>query len=75
MESVETRINTLLDKVRPYVQMHGGDVILLRFEEGVVYLKLYGTCVDCQLASVTYNKNIGPLLVKEVDEVTEVIFE
>lgn len=74
-ESPEIRINTLLDKVRPYVQMHGGDVQLVRLEDGVAHLKVYGACVDCGLASVTYTKTIGPLLVKEVEEVTEVVFE
>lgn len=75
MEPVETRINVLLDKVRPYVQMHGGDVQLLRVEGGTAYLKTYGVCVDCTLASVTYNKTVGPLIVKEVEEVEEVVFE
>jgi len=68
-------VHTLLDKVRPYVAMHGGDVQLLRIEEGTAYLKVYGACVDCGLASVTYNKTIGPLLMKEVEEINEVIFE
>jgi Fe-S cluster biogenesis protein NfuA len=75
MATVPEQINVLLDKVRPYVQMHGGDVQLLRIEEGTVYLKIYGACVDCQLASVTYNKTIGPLLIKEIEEVQEVVFE
>jgi Fe-S cluster biogenesis protein NfuA len=75
MESVHDRINILLDKVRPYIQMHGGDVQFLRLEEGTAYMKVYGACVDCGLASVTYNKTIGPLLIKEVEEVNEVVFE
>ncbi len=75
MEPVETRVNTLLDKVRPYVQMHGGDVQLLRVEEGTAYLKMYGACVGCGLADATYNKTIGPLIIKEVEEVQRVEFE
>jgi len=67
--------NTILDKVRPYVQMHGGDVQLLRIEEGTAYLKVYGACVGCGLADATYNRTIGPLLIKEVEEVTNVVFE
>ena len=67
--------NTILDKVRPYVQMHGGDVQLLRIEEGTAYLKLYGACVGCGLADATYNKTIGPLLMKEVEDIKEVVFE
>ncbi len=75
MDSIEAHINILLDKVRPYVQTHGGDVQLLRVEEGTAYLKTYGSCVDCTLASVTYTKTVGPLIVKEVEGVTEVVFE
>lgn len=73
--SVEDRIRILLDKVRPYVQMHGGDVQLLRVEEGTAYLKMYGACVGCGLADATYNKTIGPLIIKEVEEVQRVEFE
>jgi Fe-S cluster biogenesis protein NfuA len=73
--SPEDQANKLLDKVRPYVQMHGGDVQLLRIEDGTAVLKVYGACVGCGLADATYNKTIGPLLMKEVDEITEVIFE
>jgi Fe-S cluster biogenesis protein NfuA len=75
MSTAQEQVNVLLDKVRPYVQMHGGDVQLLRIEEGIAYLKVYGACVDCGLASVTYNKTIAPLLVKEVEEITNVVFE
>jgi Fe-S cluster biogenesis protein NfuA len=75
MSTTQEQVNVLLDKVRPYVQMHGGDVQLLRIEDGTAYLKVYGACVDCGLASVTYNKTIAPLLIKEVEEITNVVFE
>jgi len=75
MASTVEQANILLDKVRPYIQMHGGDVQLLRIEEGTAYLKLYGACVGCGLADATYNKTIAPLLIKEVEEITEVVFE
>ena len=75
MTTVEEQVNTLLDKVRPYVQMHGGDVQLLRVEEGTAYLKVYGACVGCGLADATYNRTIQPLLIKEVEEITRVEFE
>lgn len=75
MEPIETRVETLLEKVRPYIQMHGGDVHLLKVDGPVATLKVYGACVDCSLASVTYTKMIGPLVVKEIDEIEEVVFE
>lgn len=75
METLEERINALLEKVRPYIQMHGGDVQLVRVVDSTAVLKVYGACVNCTLASVTYNKTIGPLLIKEIPEVTDVEFE
>ena len=75
MSSTVEQAQVLLDKVRPYIQMHGGDVQLLRIEEGTAYLKVYGACVGCGLADATYNKTIGPLLIKEVNDIQEVVFE
>lgn len=74
-DEVRQDIEALLTKVRPYIEMHGGDVRLLRVEDATAVLKVYGACVDCGLASVTYNKTIGPLLVKEVEEIESVVFE
>lgn len=75
MQEIERKINTVLEKVRPYVQMHGGDVRLVALKDGTATLKIDGACVHCSLAQLTYNKNIGPLLKQEVPEITEVIFE
>ncbi len=75
METTEEKVKTLLDKVRPYIEMHGGDVHLLRIEGKTAVLKVYGACTNCSLASVTYNKTVGPLIVKEVEEIEEVTFE
>lgn len=72
---MEAQIEALLTKVRPYIEMHGGDVRLLRIEGSTAVLKVYGACVDCGLASVTYNKTIAPLLVQEIEELESVVFE
>ena len=75
MEKTEDSINKLLDKIRPYIEMHGGDVQLLRVEDDTAVLKIHGACVNCELANVTYNKTVGPLIIKEIDEITDVEFE
>ncbi len=74
MSTVEQNIRTLLDKVRPYIEMHGGDVQLLRVEGSTAVLTIHGACTNCSLANVTYNKTIGPLIMKEVPEITNVEF-
>jgi Fe-S cluster biogenesis protein NfuA/nitrite reductase/ring-hydroxylating ferredoxin subunit len=50
---VEARLRGALDKVRPYLRSHGGNVELIRLENGVAKLRLQGTCNSCASSSVT----------------------
>lgn len=49
----DERVRVALDKVRPYLQSHGGDVELLGTEEGVVRLRLRGSCDGCASSAAT----------------------
>src|SRR5215469_8833963 len=44
---IETRVNQALVEVRPYLRSHGGNVQLLRVEDGRAYLRLEGSCHGC----------------------------
>ncbi len=50
---LEDRVLQALDKVRPYLGSHGGNVNLVGIEEGVVRLRLEGTCHGCASSAVT----------------------
>jgi Fe-S cluster biogenesis protein NfuA/nitrite reductase/ring-hydroxylating ferredoxin subunit len=51
---VELRVERALEGVRPYLGTHGGDVELLEVtDEGVVRLRLLGSCDGCASSSVT----------------------
>ncbi|MGI8433123.1 MAG: NifU family protein [Nocardioidaceae bacterium] len=51
---VTTRVGRALEEVRPYLGSHGGDVELLEVtEEGMVRLRLLGSCDGCPSSSVT----------------------
>ncbi len=52
--SLETRVSQALEKVRPYMRSHGGDVDILGItEDGVIHLRLDGTCHGCPSSRVT----------------------
>jgi Fe-S cluster biogenesis protein NfuA/nitrite reductase/ring-hydroxylating ferredoxin subunit len=52
--SLEMRVNQALEKVRPYMHSHGGDVEIINVsDEGVVRLRLEGTCHGCPSSRVT----------------------
>lgn len=51
---VTQRVEQALDSVRPYLGSHGGDVELVGVsEEGVVRLRMLGSCDGCPSSSVT----------------------
>jgi Fe-S cluster biogenesis protein NfuA len=50
---LEARLREALDKVRPYMESHGGNVELLSLENDVARLRLVGHCKDCPSSAVT----------------------
>jgi Fe-S cluster biogenesis protein NfuA/nitrite reductase/ring-hydroxylating ferredoxin subunit len=50
---LEERVTAALDSVRPYMESHGGSIELLGFEDGVVKLRLEGSCKSCRASSST----------------------
>jgi len=51
--ALETRVIEALEKVRPYMESHGGNVELLSLEDGVARIRLQGSCSDCKASSAT----------------------
>jgi Fe-S cluster biogenesis protein NfuA len=72
---MEEKVKAIIEKVRPYIQMHGGDVVLAGIEDGVVTLAVSGKCLDCPWAELTYNNMLGGILKKEVEGIKDVIVE
>src|SRR4051812_23952138 len=50
---LEERVTAALERVRPYMESHGGNVELLGIEDGIVRLKLQGSCSTCAASSAT----------------------
>lgn len=70
---MEEKIKELLDSIRPYLNNDGGDVEYIKFEDGIVYLKMHGACSDCALIDNTLYDGIEAMLVEEIPEVFGVI--
>ena len=70
---IEKKVVNVLEKVRPYIQADGGDVLFDRFEDGVVYVKMIGACMHCAMADFTLTDGIESALVSEIPEVIKVV--
>jgi len=72
--SVEQRIQDILDtEIRPAVAQDGGDITLDRFEDGLVYLHMKGSCSGCPSSTATLKMGIEGRLRELIPEVLEVV--
>ena len=71
--NIEEKIINEIEKLRPYLQNDGGNIEFVKFEDGIVYVKLTGACAGCSLIDVTLKDGIEEILVSEIPEVKQVI--
>ncbi len=72
-DELVTQIKELLEtRVRPAVAQDGGDIIFQRYEDGVVYLHMQGSCSGCPSSTATLKAGIENMLRHYVPEVQEV---
>jgi Fe-S cluster biogenesis protein NfuA/nitrite reductase/ring-hydroxylating ferredoxin subunit len=72
---LEERVVGALDEVRPYLASHGGGVELLGVEEGVVRLRLQGSCDGCPSSTATLKLAIEDAIHKAAPDVEDVVAE
>lgn len=74
-KEIVMKINEVLDRIRPYLQGDGGDVVFKRYENGIVYVTLKGACSHCSMATFTLQDLVEEALTQEIDEVIKVVSE
>lgn len=73
---IEQRVEDALEGVRPYLGTHGGDVELLEVtDDGVVRLRLLGSCDGCPSSSVTLSLAVEGAIEAAAPEVTSIEVE
>jgi len=60
------------NSVRPAIAMDGGDIIFERFEDGIVHLRLQGSCSGCPSSVFTLKRGVEGLLTRMIPEVKSV---
>lgn len=66
-------IETSLTRIRPYLKVDGGDVELVRIlENGIVEVRLTGSCVSCPMSIMTLRAGIERALMLDHPDVRRV---
>lgn len=67
------KVKAAIEQIRPALQADGGDVELVEVKDGVVKVKLTGSCGGCPMATMTLKNGIERVLKQQVPEVKEVV--
>lgn len=72
---LEARVHAALDSVRPYMDSHGGAVEVLGIDEdeGVLHLRMLGSCDGCPSSSVTLQHAVKQALEESAPEIVHIM--
>ena len=69
MSETEKNIIEIIEKIRPFLANDGGDLEFVKFEDGIVYVKMLGNCSNCIYAGMDISDTIETILTSEIPEV------
>jgi Fe-S cluster biogenesis protein NfuA len=72
---MEDKVQKIIEKMRPYIQMHGGDVSLVDIKDYIVKIKVSGACAQCQLSDETFRGMMGSMIKEDIPEIKDIIIE
>lgn len=71
--NVINHIKELLDSIRPYLNMDGGDVEFVKYEDKIVYVKLTGACAACLIQDDTLKNGLYETIKADIPEIEGVV--
>lgn len=67
------KIAAVLEEIRPFVAKDGGDIQFQKYEDGIVYLTLHGSCQGCPSSILTLKEGVEKKLKEILPEIKEVV--
>jgi len=73
MNAQEKKIVEIIEKIRPFLVNDGGNIEFIKYDDGIVFIKMIGACADCEMLDLTLKNGIEDAIKDEVPEVVAVI--
>ncbi len=70
---MEEKIKELINNIRPYLNMDGGDIEFVKYEDNYIYVKMYGACANCLGQEDTLNEGLLTMFQEEIPEIKGII--
>ena len=62
-----------IEELRPYLNMDGGDIEFIKYEDKIVYVKLSGACQACLYTDDTLKNGVYETLKRDIPEIEGVV--
>ena len=69
---MKEEVEKVLEEIRPSLQADGGDIELVDVEDGVVKVRLKGSCAGCPMSQMTLAFGVERVLKEKLPEVKKV---
>lgn len=68
-------IKEVIEEIRPYLNMEGGDIEFIKYDEKekTIYVKMLGACVNCIAQDETLELNLLYAIKEKLDEVEKIV--
>ena len=70
--SLEQRVNEVIEAIRPYIEGDGGHIDLVAIEDGIVKVRLSGACAGCPHSRMTLKMGVERHMRERVPEIKSV---
>lgn len=73
-KEIESKIDEVLERLRPFLAREGGDIKLhhFDFDTGYCYVEMTGACNGCYMAESDVSDSVEVLLMDEIPEIKKV---
>jgi Fe-S cluster biogenesis protein NfuA len=69
---MKEQVAAVLEEIRPNLQADGGDIELVDVVDGVVKVRLKGSCAGCPMSQMTLSHGVERVLKERIPEVVRV---
>lgn len=69
---MKEKVEKILEQIRPSLQADGGDIELVDVVDGVVKVRLKGSCAGCPMSQMTLAFSVERVLKEKLPEVKRV---
>lgn len=73
MEKDVQKIKEVINKLKPFLINDGGNIEFLKYEDGIVYIKMLGACANCMMLDFTLKESVEAAIKSEVPSIRGVI--